>query len=217
MPAMDYVRCADVAADSASLESSAKFAIVHLILVDRRDPKAVRFARVATLEAGGKLKVALEPVPADWPAGITKTFGQDLRRAGLFDNEADSVLAIWKTGLFDRPGITAIYLLPPSEYDRMLPLAVSPPPGKVVRVGIVLHGQLDLTAATLSARVKELATKMDSEDYRLRDQANRDLIDLGPAAYPAIREALKGKVSPEVKDRLEDILKKFDSAEYIKP
>jgi hypothetical protein len=217
MPALDYVRCADPAADSVSVESSAKFAVDNLILVDRRDPKAVRFARVEKIEAGGKLKVDLKPVPADWPAGIAKTFGQDLRHAGLFDNEADSVLAIWKQGLFDRPGITAIYLLPPSEYDRMLPLTVSPPPGKTVRVGIVLHGQLDLTPAILSARVKELTAKMDSEDYRVREKANRDLIDLGPAAFPQIREALKGKVSPEVKERLEDVLKKFDSAEYIKP
>jgi hypothetical protein len=216
MPAMDYVRCADVAADSVSVENSAKFAIVHLILVDRRDPKAIRFARVDNLEAGVKVKVAIQPVPAYWPAGITKSFGQDLRHAGLFDNEADSVLAIWKKGLFDRPGITAIYLLPPSEYDRMLPLSVSPQPGKVVRVGIVLHGQLELTPAVIQACIKDLTAKMDSDVYRVRDKANRDLIDLGPAAFPAIREALKGKLSPEVRERLEDILKKLDSTEYIK-
>ena len=215
-PAPDLIRSEDVTVDSVTVQNSAKFAIANLILVDCRDAKAVRFARVEKIEAGGKLKVALKEVPADWPAGIARTFGQDLRAAGLFDTEADSVLAIWKKGLFDRPGITAIYLLPQSEYDRMLPLTVFPPPGKVVRVGIVLHGQLELTPAILAARVRELLAAMDSDDYRLRDKATKALADLGPSAFPAIRKTLEGKLNPEVKTRLEKILEQ-DVANYLKP
>lgn len=215
-PAMDYVRCADVAVDSIWVENSAKFAIANLIMVDGRDAKAVRFTRLEKIKPGEKLKVVLKDVPADWPGAIAKTFGQDLCHAGLFDNEVDSVLAIWKKGLFDRPGITAIYLLPQSEYDRLLPLTVSPAPGKIVRVGVVLHGQLEMTPAIIAARLKELTAKMDDDNYHVRDKANRDLIDLGPVAFPAIRERLKGQVSLEVRHRLEDILKKLDSSENLK-
>ncbi len=214
-PAPDCIRSEEAAADSVTVRNSAKFAIANLMLVDRRDSKAVRFARVEKIDAGDKLKVALKDVPSDWPDSISKTFRQNLRDAGLFDNEAKSVLAIWEKGLFDRPGITAIYLLPQSEYDRMLPLTVAPKPGKVVRVGIVIHSQLELTPAIIAARVKELVAKMDDDKSSVRDKASRDLADLGPVAFPAIDQTLKGQVSPEARVRLEDILKKFNPANYL--
>ncbi len=77
----------------------------------------------------------------------------DLCQAGLYDAEAKSVLAIWEKGLFDRPGVTAIYLLPQEEYDRMLPLTISPKPQKIVRVGIVMQGNLECPAAAMEAKV----------------------------------------------------------------
>jgi hypothetical protein len=214
-PAPDCIRSEEAAADSVTVRNSAKFAIANLILVDRRDAKAIRFARVEKIEAGDRLKIALKEVPADWPDSLARTFRRDLRDAGLFDNEAESVLAIWKKGLFDRPGITAIYLLPQSEDDRMLPLTVTPKPGKIVRVGIVMHGQLEMTPAIVAARVRELVAKMDNDESRVRDRASRDLIDLGPVAFPAIDEILKGKATPEAKVRLEDILKKFNPADCL--
>jgi len=57
-------------------------------------PKAVRFARVERIEAGESSRSRWKK-SRDWPAGITKTFGQDLRRAAV-RSRADSVLAIGK-------------------------------------------------------------------------------------------------------------------------
>ena len=68
MPAINCVRCMEAAADSVSMESTAKFTIANLILTDSRDAKAVRFARIQKIEAGGTLKVAMKETPADWPA-----------------------------------------------------------------------------------------------------------------------------------------------------
>jgi hypothetical protein len=224
-PPVDFVRCDDVAANSITVRNSAKFDIANLILVDRRDNKNVRWARVDKLAAGAKLQVALRPVPADhavrsdalnesWTQAAQNALGRDLRAAGLFDKEADSVLAIWQKGLFDRPGITALYLLPQAQYDRMLPLTVTPKPQSTVRVGIALQGQLEMTSAKVQARVKERVAKMDDDNYRVRDQAEKDLADLGPSAFAAIRQALAGKVSAEAKTRLEKLLSR-DAGQYL--
>ncbi len=126
------------------------------------------------------------------------------------------MLAIWDKGLFDRSGITAIYLLPQSEYDRMLPLAISPRPDKVVRVGIAMQGQIELTPGAIESRVAALIAKMDDDNYRVRNKAADDLAAMGPAAFGAIHKAMEGKISPEAKTRLEKILE-HDAAQYLAP
>jgi hypothetical protein len=216
IPAANYVQCAALADDSVTVANSAKFDIASLIMIDHRDAKATRWALVEKLAAGGKVKAALNSTGDDKTDAAGEELGRDLKNAGLFENEVKSALAIWDKGLFDRPGITAIYLLPQSEYDRMLPLVVSPQPGKIVRVGIAMQGQIDLTPAVLAARVKDLIVKMDNDDYRLRDKAAADLTAMGPAAFASIRKAMAGKISPEVKTRLEKIIAQ-DGAEYLKP
>ena len=78
-----------------------------------------------------------------------------------------------------------------------------------------MQGQIDLTSAKLQARVRELIAKMDDDHYRVRDQAEKDLADLGPAAFGAIRHALAGNVSAEAKTRLEKLLAP-DASQYLK-
>jgi hypothetical protein len=216
IPAANYVQCAALAEDSVTVENSAKFDIANLIVIDRRDAKATRWALVEKLAAGGKATAALKTTDDDKTAAAREELGRELKNAGLFENEAKSALAIWDKGLFDRPGITVIYLLPQSEYDRVLPLAVSPQPDKIVRVGIAMQGQIDLTPAVLAARVKALIVKMDDDDYRLRDKAAEGLTAMGPAAFTSIRKAMEGKISPEVKTRLEKIIAQ-DGEQYLKP
>ncbi len=213
-PAVDFIRCDDASAGTITVQNTAKFDIANLILVDRRDEKSFRYARVDKLAAGAKVKVALKAITDDefkQPAQVLRT---DLRAAGLFDKEADSVLEIWRKGLFDRPGITALYLLPQAEYDRMLPLTVTPKPQSTVRVGIALQGQIEMASAKINACVKDLVAKMDDDKYRVRDQAEKDLSDLGPAAFAAIRAALAGNVSAEARTRLEKLLAR-DASQYL--
>jgi HEAT repeat protein len=55
-------------------------------------------------------------------------------------------------------------------------------------------------------QVKLLLTALDSEDYALREKATQELAKLGKTIYPALRQALAGPVSVEVRRRLEGLL-----------
>jgi hypothetical protein len=209
-PAVSCLSCRDMGEQGLKMTNSAKFKIGDVILVDRRDQQHVAMEHFS-IDAGGSVTAAAKAQDADQAA---QWLLADLRAAGLYEKEANSVLAIWRKGLFDRPGVTAIYLLPQDEYDRMLPLSVDPKPQKVVRVGIVVQGNLEVSAAALEAKVASLVTKMDDDDYRVRDKAAADLARLGQPAMAAIRKAMAAKVSAEVKTRLEKLLEK-DAAAYL--
>lgn len=60
-----------------------------------------------------------------------------LQRAGLNAAEAASLLGTWEPELNDNAR-HLIYLLTRAEYDRMLPITISPTPTELVRVGVVI-------------------------------------------------------------------------------
>ena len=151
-----------------------------------------------------------------WPGDRATALHFDLVKAGLFAAEANSVLAIWKKGFFEHPGVTAICLLPQSEYDRMLPLSITPKPPKVLRVGIVLQGGLENGPAT-EKRAAELIAKLDDSSFKVRETAAKELAAMGPAVFPILRRALSKSSSQEVQARLQDILDRLDATEYLKP
>lgn len=60
-----------------------------------------------------------------------------LQRAGLNSSESASLLGTWEPELNDAaPHL--IYILTRAEYDRMLPITISPTPTELVRVGVVI-------------------------------------------------------------------------------
>jgi hypothetical protein len=58
-------------------------------------------------------------------------------------------------------------------------------------------------------RLAPLLTALDSTDFAEREQAVRELEGLGFAAEPALRRALKGKPSPEMRRRVEWLLERL--------
>jgi hypothetical protein len=59
-------------------------------------------------------------------------------------------------------------------------------------------------------QVARLVGELDDKNFAVRDQAVRALEELGAAAEAALRKALEGKVTLEVRQRLEQILAKRD-------
>jgi WD40 repeat protein len=59
-----------------------------------------------------------------------------------------------------------------------------------------------------AARVKKLIEGLDDNDFAKREQAQKELAELGPAAVPALRKALKETTSAEVQGRIERLLEK---------
>ncbi|MCX6877309.1 MAG: hypothetical protein NTW21_26400 [Verrucomicrobia bacterium] len=212
VPSPDYLHCLALTDSSATVKKSATFPIGRLYLLDRRQPEKPR-AACAALAAAEETKLDLAPV-ADLPAFIQQ-IRADLIAAGLFDAEAESLLKIWHQGFFENSGVVAFYLLPQSEYDRMLPLAVSPKPAAApTRVGIAFHPNFDAEPA-ITARVAALIRQLDAEDCNTREDAMRQLSMAGPAALRLLQQAAQAG-SEEVRDRAGKIIAAADASEWLK-
>jgi hypothetical protein len=176
----------------------------------------VQVAR-GSLKAGEERKLEVRPLDGD--AGVRKLADEvrgALVAAGLFDAEADALLKVWRKGLFESPGAVAFYLLPRAEYDRMLPLTVKPAPAKgPVRVGLAYHPNFEANPA-IEKRVAELIRQLDDGSYREREAAKKALIEAGPTALRALREAAEKTDSEEVRRLAARILETIDPSEWLK-
>ncbi len=65
-------------------------------------------------------------------------------------------------------------------------------------------------AAEDGERIAALIAQLDNDRYATREAATRALENLGPSAEPALREALAGSPSPEVRMRAEGLLAALD-------
>ena len=59
------------------------------------------------------------------------------------------------------------------------------------------------------AALAKLVAALDADDFEVRDRAERDLAEIGPAAAPALRKALVGDPPAELKRRVGDLLDKL--------
>jgi WD40 repeat protein len=91
----------------------------------------------------------------------------------------------------------------PSAADRSMRRLVSAPASALPLLQKQLAG-----GPVNRRRVKELINDLGSDSYQARQKAHRELEKLGPAAVPALQNALAGNPAPEVRRRLEELLNK---------
>jgi len=194
---------------SARLKNEAKFAIADVWLVERRDAEKPRVARLPRLAAREVKDVDLAAMKeADWADDAAKSLTAELKAAGLNEDEAQSLAAIWKDDFFSSPGVTLLYRLPQEEYDRLLPLTVKPRPEKVVRVGLVQQVPFD---KDMAERVRRLVKQLDDDDFDAREAVQKELEKLSRAAYGHLKGWQPKVVAPEAKRRVQAVLEKLDS------
>jgi hypothetical protein len=176
----------------------------------------IRFAHVIeSIEPGKEVAVPFREIPAaQWPAAGSKEVLAALVSAGLNDAEAASVVEIWRDGFFMSPGVSAFYVLPQAEYDRMLALSITPKPAEIVRVGIALHPGIDGEPAAMK-RAGDLIAKLESEDFNEREEAAKALAAMGGVAFHALREAAGQSKSAEVRQSCLRILDEVDATRYL--
>jgi WD40 repeat protein len=91
---------------------------------------------------------------------------------------------------------------PAKAYAAVWRLADSAPEAVVP----FLSRHLRPEAAPDAARLRQLVADLDSDTFRVRERAAKELQELGHAAAPALRKALAEKPAPETARRIEQLL-----------
>ncbi|MBY0523406.1 MAG: hypothetical protein K2R98_08400 [Gemmataceae bacterium] len=196
--------------DRVSLKSKAKHALHDVTVVDLRNVHKIRIARVAQLDAEAEAKDVefKEGEQTKWPDDAIETLVGQLKAAGLNEDEAKGLTAVWRKDFFETEGLGVFYRLPQAEYDRMLPLTTNPRPEKTVRVMLVHqpHCEPDL-AERAAAHIK----KLESENAEERREAQRRLAAMGRPAFVYLHRAHRNATDFEVKSRLRKLLEEFEA------
>ena len=220
VPAPDYLRCEKLDRKSVTLRNHATFDITRLFVVDRRAKESVGFAFMGGpsqgFKAGTSVKIDLRPIAAkDWRATGVKQARQALLDAGLFEAEVESLLKIWDKRFFEAEGVTAFHILPGPEYDRMLPLAITPEPAaKPMRVGIALHPHVEIEPV-LTEQVGALIRRLDSPQFATRQAADKALLEIGPLAIAMLQAELKKDLPLETSRRIQAVLDRVDASVWL--
>jgi hypothetical protein len=136
---------------------------------------------------------------------------KQLVSAGLFDDEAKSLVETWKARMFETPGLNLFYRLPQSEYDAAMPIDLTPKADSLIRVGLIYHGHLEPDFAD---RVLELVKQLDAPKFADRDAAMKKLLAIGPAALVQLQRLRERKdLSLEVRERIDSLVKRWSAKE----
>ncbi len=198
--------------ENVSVTSQVKHPVFDVSVVDRRGDNP-RIGRIAKLDAGATIKaVTFEEVEASRFASEASTaLVKQTVDAGLHEDEASSLVDLWRKDMFETPGLNLFFRLPQSEYDARMPLTITPPPKQVVRVGLVFQGHLE---PDFAERILELVKQLDSERFADRDAAMKKLFQIGPAAMVQLQKIRNRRdLSAEVRERIDRMIKKWNAKE----
>lgn len=194
------------------LTSKVKHPVFDVTVVDRRSEK-VRVGRFAKFDAGAvSQEIAFTDADASrFASEAAEALTKQLTGAGLFEDEAKSLVDLWKQELFESPGLSLFYRLSPAEYDARLPLTITPKPDSVVRVGLIHHSHLE---PDFAERILELVKQLDAAKFAERDAAMKKLQAIGPAALVQMQRLRERKdLSVEVRERIDALVKKWSAKE----
>jgi hypothetical protein len=133
-----------------------------------------------------------------------------LTAEGLYEDEADAMLATWQLSYFDSEGMRVFFVLPRSWTDAQLPLSTSVP-ADITRV---MLGRVELISAHQEASLKNLyelpATAFDAPPLYYQDQSVLELMSDGATSHAELYRAV-GRQVPDAL-RLYESLGRFRDA-----
>ena len=205
-----------VTKDKITVANPGSFDAFDVTIVDRRQKDDFRVARLSKLDHGTKDRPIefVEAKANGWPDKEAKVLLEQLKDAGLFEDEAQSLVDVWKQEFFQAEGLTLFYRIPQEQYERILPLTMKPKPEKLIRVGLVHRPYYD---PALAEKVAGLVNDLNDDDYQKREQAQESLVQLGRSAYAHLKFHRNKTTAPENKRRLDQILEKYDATEAMRP
>jgi RNA polymerase sigma factor (sigma-70 family) len=96
-------------------------------------------------------------------------------------------------------------------FDGMTTLATAP-----AQAVPLLRERLQPAAAPDAKELADRVTQLDGEEFAVRENAAKALLQMGPTAGPALRKALDAKPSAEVKRQIEALLTELDQTKVSK-
>jgi hypothetical protein len=140
----------------------------------------------------------------DLREGKPRNLAEILVEAGLYRKEAEGLVEIWDEEFFRFDGARILTLVSRNAYDALLPLSITPEPRELRRV---LLAHVECLDPEVAASLEPLAEQLGSEEPRKRDAATAQLRARMPLAAQVLRDALAKARDPEVRARLEDLLR----------
>ena len=121
---------------SLEIENRGDAPVPGLLVYEMGSGGAVRFRVFDALASGKSTVVDLSKLEANanWHRPVYAALTKVLMEAGLFRKEADAMLQTWWRSYFERPGLRVFWLVPGAFTEKILPLSVEPPPGRMARV-----------------------------------------------------------------------------------
>jgi hypothetical protein len=201
--------------DKVSITNHLGFGILDVTVVDRRSPDHPTVARLGKLDAKAHNQTLefIEAKSKEWPAEGAKTLLEQLTKTGLFEDEAKSLVDIWKQEFFQAEGISIFYRLSQDEYERLLPMTMKPKPEKLVRVGLVHQPHCE---PDLADRIARLAKQLNDDDFQKREDAQKKLEELAGAAFGQLKRLREHTEFAEMQRRLDLLLEKHDAAKALR-
>ena len=194
--------------EGIKIKTDSDFDWLDVMVVERSyDGETIRIATADKIGAGvHSTSFKLVEVDSRQFNDSIAMFRQRLIKAGLNLDEAQSLIDVWRPGLFERPGISIIHRIPQKTYDKWIPLHLNPKPENMIRVGLVVHQNLE---PELNEEITKLIGQLGSKVYKVREKAQRDLHAIGGAAMKSIKAAAKHD-DPEIADRANRLIKQLD-------
>jgi hypothetical protein len=124
--------------------------------------------------------------------------------AGLYKKEAEGIVEIWDEEFFGFDGARVISLVPRAAFDRLLPLQIHPEPKELKRV---LLAHVECFDPESREELNALIAQLSSDDPQVRDMATMKIRARMPLASSVVKDALGKVQDPEVRGRLEDLLR----------
>ena len=127
---------------------------------------------------------------------------QSLTRLDLQQPEIDFVQNVLTQQALRSDSAMLVYRLDDAQLEALLPLEVTPYPDRLFRVALVVVQDAD---PDLQSEIDKLVAQLGDDQWRQREQAQKDLAELGLAAKPKLEGALKHK-DVEIVFRAEQLL-----------
>jgi hypothetical protein len=130
------------------------------------------------------------------------TWRQSLIKLDLEEPEIAFVLDVLTQQALRSDSAMLVYRLDDAQLEAMLPLEVTPYPDRLFRVALVVVQDAD---PDLQSEIDTLVAQLGDDKWRRREQAQKELTELGLAAKPKLEAALKHK-DVEIVFRAEQLL-----------